>query len=213
MRSYQRPIRLLESARSLDALDRIGEGIFALDADGRIAYVNRTASRLLPQLIGTSADLVGTIIWDASRSFAQTPAGAALLRAATERVPVTHTLRDPVSGRLLELRLFPTAEGLSGLLLEAARPKASDVLDRVSDLYLACDDEWRLTLVNARAAEYLRLLGPERGDPIGRSVWDVIPGLVGLAVPGRGVPRAGGAVRGGVRGRSSRRSSAGSRCG
>src|SRR4029077_1873221 len=110
---------------------------------------------------------------------AQTPAGAALLRAATERVPVTHTLRDPVSGRLLELRLFPTAEGLGGLLLEAARPKASDVLDRVSDLYLACGDEWRVTLGNRRAAEYLRLLGPERGDPIGRSVWDVIPGLVG----------------------------------
>jgi PAS domain S-box-containing protein len=33
--------------------------------------------------------------------------------------------------------------------------------------------------VNARAAEYLRLLGPERGDPVGRSVWEVIPGLVG----------------------------------
>ena len=55
----------------------------------------------------------------------------------------------------------------------------ADVLDRVSDLYLACDDEWRLTLVNARAAEYLRLLGPGRPDPIGRSIWDVIPGLVG----------------------------------
>ena len=49
------------------------------------------------------------------------------------------------------------------------------MLDRVSDLYLACDDEWRLTLVNARAAEYLRLLGPERGGvltPWGRGwVW------------------------------------------
>ena len=38
--------------------------------------------------------------------------------------------------------------------------RATDLLDRVSDLYLACDDEWRLTLVNARAAEYLRQLGP-----------------------------------------------------
>jgi PAS domain S-box-containing protein len=80
---------------------------------------------------------------------------------------------------MLELRLFPAPEGVSGLLLEAPRPKAVDVLNRVSDLYLACDDEWRLTLVNARAAEYLRLLGPERGDPVGRSVWEVIPGLVG----------------------------------
>ena len=170
---------MLDSARSLDALDRIGEGIFALDADGRITYVNHTARHILPSLIGASRDLLGTVIWDVSPSFPSTPAGAALLRAVSERVPVRHTLRDPSTGRLLELRLFPSADGISGLLLESARPKASDVLDRVSDIYLACDDEWRLTLVNARAAEYLRLLGPERGDPIGRVVWDVIPGLVG----------------------------------
>jgi PAS domain S-box-containing protein len=170
---------LLDSARSPDALDRIGEGIFALDADGRIAYVNRAGQRLLSPLIGATGDLVGKVIWDASPSFRQTPAGRALRRAAAERVPLTHTVRDPVTGRPIELRLFPSPEGMSGLLLETAPPKASDVLDRVSDLYLACDDEWRLTLVNARAAEYLRLLGPERGDPIGRSVWEVIPGLVG----------------------------------
>jgi len=170
---------LLDSARSLDALDRIGEGIFALDADGRITYVNHTARHLLPPLIGAPRDLLGTIIWKASPSFPSTPAGMALRRAVTEGVPVRHTLRDPSTGRMLELRLFPSADGMSGLLLESARPKASDVLDRVSDLYLACDDEWRLTLVNARASEYLRLLGPERSDPIGRVVWDVIPGLVG----------------------------------
>jgi PAS domain S-box-containing protein len=170
---------LLDSARSLDALDRIGEGIFALDADGRITYVNHAARRLLSPLIGADHDLVGTVIWKTSPSFPATPAGVALRQALTDRVPARHTLRDPSTGRLLELRLYPSADGMSGLLLESAPSKASDVLDRVSDLYLACDDEWRLTLVNARAAEYLRLLGPERGDPIGRVVWDVIPGLVG----------------------------------
>jgi PAS domain S-box-containing protein len=170
---------LLDSARSPDALDRIGEGIFALDADGRITYVNHAARRLLSPLIGASRDLVGTVIWSVSPSFPSTPAGLALRRAVTERAPGRHTLRDPSTGRLLELRVYPSADGMSGLLLESSPSKAADVLDRVSDLYLACDDDWRLTLVNARAAEYLRLLGPERGDPIGRVVWDVIPGLVG----------------------------------
>jgi PAS domain-containing protein len=170
---------LLESERALDALDRIGEGIFALDAEGRVSYANRAALRLLPPLIGAAGELVGTVVWDASPSFARTPVGLALRRASTESVPVTHSVRDPVSGGMLELRLFPTADGVSGLVLESGRTGAHDVLDRVSDLYLACDDEWRLTLVNARAAEYLRLLGPERGDPLGRSVWEVIPGLVG----------------------------------
>ena len=89
----------------------------------------------------------------------------ALRRAVEEGVPVVHSVRHPGSGGLIELRLFPRSDGVSGLLLEAGRPRAYDVLDRVSDLYLACDDEWRLTLVNARAADYLRLLGPDRGDP------------------------------------------------
>lgn len=170
---------MLQSARSLEDLDRIGEGIFALDAEGRFSYVNRTALRLLPPLIGASGGLVGTVVWDASPSFPETPAGLALRRASSEGVPVIHSVRDPVSGGTLELRLYPSAEGVSGLVLEAGRPRATDVLDRVSDLYLACDDEWRLTLVNARAAEYLRQLGPDRGDPVGRSVWEVIPGLIG----------------------------------
>ena len=170
---------MLDSARSLDALDRIGEGIFALDAEGRISYANRTAQALLPGLTGASGNLIGAVVWDASPSFAQTPTGLALARALREGVPLVHSVRHPGAGGLIELRLFPTDEGVSGLLLRAGRPRASDVLDRVSDLYLACDDEWRLTLVNARAADYLRLLGPERSDPVGRSVWEMIPGLAG----------------------------------
>ena len=79
-------------------------------------------------------------------------------------MPVVHSVRHPGSGGLIELRLLPSSEGVSGLLLR--RPAARLRRPRpVSDLYLACDDEWRLTLVNARAADYLRLLGPDRGDP------------------------------------------------
>jgi PAS domain-containing protein len=170
---------LFESTRSLDSLDRIDEGIFALDADGRISYANRAALRLLPALIGASGEVVGTVVWDASPSFPETPTGLALRRATTDATPAVHHVRDPISGGMLELRLFPSSAGVSGLILAAGHARVSDVLDRVSDLYLACDDDWRLTLVNARAAEYLRLLGHQREAPLGRSVWEVIPGLIG----------------------------------
>jgi PAS domain S-box-containing protein len=170
---------LLDAARSLDALDRIGQGIFVLDGEGRFSYVNSAALALLPRLTGVSGDLLGRSIWDSSPSFSRTPAGAALRRAYTDGLAAVHQIRDPVGGAILELRLYPSPDGLSALLLESAKASTAEVLDRVSDIYLVCDDEWRLTLVNARARDYLRFLGHDRVDPIGQSVWEVIPGLVG----------------------------------
>ena len=161
---------MLESAHSLESLDRIDEGIFALDCRALNSNAKPTARRLLPSLIGATGQLVGTVIWDASPSFPETPTGLALRRATTEGAASVHHIRDPVTGGMLELRLFPSSAGLSGLILSSGQARVTDVLDRVSDLYLACDDEWRLTLVNARASEYLRLLGPVREDPLGRSV-------------------------------------------
>jgi PAS domain S-box-containing protein len=171
---------LLDTNRSLDALDRIDEGIFALDTQGRFSYLNRVAGRLLPSLIGaTDARLAGTVIWNASPSFAHTPMGLALLRAQAEGRSVTQLVRDPGSGIALELRVYPSADGLSVVLHPAAPAPSAEVLDRVSDLYLACDGDWRLTFVNAKTREYLRLLGLGHDEPLGRSVWEVIPGLAG----------------------------------
>jgi PAS domain S-box-containing protein len=171
---------LLDSNRTLDALDRIEEGIFALDQRGRFSYLNRAAGQLLPRLTGaTDADMVGTVIWNASPSFAHTPMGLALLRAQEEGRSVAQVVRDPVSGGDLQLHIYPSIEGLSVVLHPAAPAPSTEVLDRVSDLYLACDGDWRLTFVNARTREYLRLLGLGRDEPLGRSVWEVIPGLAG----------------------------------
>ena len=171
---------LLDIAQSLDALDRLGEGIFTLDAEGRFAYLNRTAQRLLPALTGaTASDLLGTSIWDASPCFSQTPTATALRRALADRAPISHPVRDPVSGRTLELRVYPSAEGMSVLLIEPPSPGEAGLLDALGDLYLACDHEWRLTLINTRAAEYFRFLGRSRDELLGESVWEVIPGLSG----------------------------------
>ncbi len=171
---------MLQSIHPLDALDRIGEGIFTLDPDGRFTYLNRTAQGLLPALIGSAGpDLLGTIIWHASPSFPLTPAAAAIRRAEAEQRPVVHPVRDPASGLLLELRAYPSPDGMSVLLIEPRSHGAHTLLDALGDLYLACDDDWRLTTINARAGEYLRFLGRNRDELLGQSVWEVIPGLSG----------------------------------
>ncbi|MGH7536955.1 MAG: PAS domain-containing protein, partial [Gemmatimonadales bacterium] len=171
---------MLDAPRALDALDRIGEGIFALDPDGRLAYLNRTAQQQLNRLLGRAAvELLGSILWDCSPSFTDTPLGRGLRRAQNEGLPVVQPLRDPVSGAFLELRVWPSPEGVSAVIREAELPRAARVLDGVSDLFLACDHDWHLTLANARVEEYLRLLGQRQADLLGRIVWEAIPGLVG----------------------------------
>ena len=171
---------MLDSARTLDSLDRIGEAIFALDHDGRLTYFNSAAHRLLPGLTGASgSDLIGTVIWDASPSFSETPFGRALRRAQADGIAMVHPVREPVSGAMIELRVYPSPDGMSVLLLAPSSPGTARVLDHMSDLYLACDEDWHLTLLNERAGEYLRFLGRTRDELLGESVWDAIPGLSG----------------------------------
>jgi len=48
----------------------------------------------------------------------------------------------------------------------------SDVLERISDAFIALDDRWRFTYVNEKAALLLRR---QRGDLIGKMIWDEFP--------------------------------------
>ena len=47
---------MLDSTRPVDALDRIGEGLFGLDPEGRFAYINRRAQVLLERVLGLLRD-------------------------------------------------------------------------------------------------------------------------------------------------------------
>ncbi len=170
---------MLDATRSIDALDRIGEGILGLDHEGRFAYLNQKARHLLARLFRLDLpDPVGASLWRDCPGAAASPLGWALQRAAAEQLPVTAVLHDP-GGPPVEVRAYPAAEGLLVLLLENPSPQPSELLDQISDLYVACDAEWRLTLLNARAREYLRLLGREPADLLGQNIWDSVPGLSG----------------------------------
>ena len=56
--------------------------------------------------------------------------------------------------------------------------RLSDILSRVTDGFMAVDQEERLTYVNAMAAQYIA--APlDSHEMIGRSIWELIPGAVG----------------------------------
>jgi PAS domain S-box-containing protein len=62
---------------------------------------------------------------------------------------------------------------------EAARDHAVNVLESITDGFLALDGEWRVTFVNSEAE---RLNDMRREDMLGKSHWDLFPGAVGTPV-------------------------------
>jgi PAS domain S-box-containing protein len=174
---------LLDATQPLDLLDRVGEGIFALDPDWRFAYLNRQAERVLSRLSGTpSTDLLGTVIWDRP-ALADSSLGRALHRAHVEQTPVVHEVPDMGTRGSVEVRAYPSDDGLTVLLRE--NPLAgttAQILDGMDEAFLGCDHEWRITYMNARADAHLSPHGLGRAKLLGQNIWHALPGLAGTRI-------------------------------
>ena len=58
---------------------------------------------------------------------------------------------------------------------QAARERATDILESISDAFYAVDEEWRFTYVNGKAEE---LWGRSREGLLGKNVWEEFPEAV-----------------------------------
>jgi two-component system cell cycle sensor histidine kinase/response regulator CckA len=174
---------LLHTAPPLDLLDRVGEGIFALDAEWRFSYMNRHAELVLARLTGSpSAQLIGTVIWDRP-ALADSSLGRALHRAQAEQNPVMHEVLDSGSRGTIEVRAYPSEDGLTVLLRESAlQGHTAQILDGMGEAFLGCDHEWHITHINERADRYLSALGFRRAELLGLNVWSAFPDLAGTRI-------------------------------
>src|SRR3712207_6623115 len=55
---------------------------------------------------------------------------------------------------------------------QAARERATDILESISDAFFAVDHEWRFAYVNRKAEE---LWGRSRGELLGKNIWERFP--------------------------------------
>jgi PAS domain S-box-containing protein len=55
---------------------------------------------------------------------------------------------------------------------QAARERATDILESISDAFYAVDKEWRFTYINGKAEE---LWGRSREELLGKNVWEEFP--------------------------------------
>lgn len=63
--------------------------------------------------------------------------------------------------------------------LGAAEREFAQVFESISDAFYVLDRDWRFVLVNSRAVQ---LMARERGDLLGRSVWEAFPDVLGTVV-------------------------------
>ena len=61
----------------------------------------------------------------------------------------------------------------------AGRRRMDELLERLTDAFVELDDEWRITYLNHRAAEYTRQSVGARGPRVGRGLWEIFPGAAG----------------------------------
>src|SRR5207302_5393140 len=86
------------------------EACFALDTEWRFTFVNDRGGTLLRH---DRNEMLGRSIWEVFHKLVGTPMEAHYRRAMTERVPVAFEAFSPIAQRWLDIRLFPTTEGLA----------------------------------------------------------------------------------------------------
>ncbi|MEU3570541.1 SpoIIE family protein phosphatase [Kitasatospora sp. NPDC036755] len=112
-------VRALTAATA--AVERLHEGVFSLDPDGRIGYANRAAE---PLLGARREDLLGRHPWDAlpwlADPFYENRYRAALL----SQRPTTFLAARPPDG-WLAFSLYPDAHGVTGRVVAAEAPEGA----------------------------------------------------------------------------------------
>ncbi|MDB6117956.1 MAG: sensory box protein [Verrucomicrobiaceae bacterium] len=125
---------LKASEEQLHAADRrlaeivqgMTEACFALDKDWRFTFVNDQGVTLLQR---KRDQMVDRTLWETFSHLAGSPIEAHYRRAMAERVPVSFEAFSIAIGRWLDIRLFPTADGLAAFLLDIdARKQAENTL-------------------------------------------------------------------------------------
>ncbi len=129
---------LREKERQLHAADRrlaeivhgMAEACFALDKDWRFTFVNDRCESLLHH---SRQQMLGYGIWEVFDKLLGTPMEKNYRHAMAERVPVSFEAFSPIAQRWLDIRLFPSGDGLAAFLMDIQDRKLAELALRGSE--------------------------------------------------------------------------------
>ena len=167
------PSKAEPSRGSLDVpeLDQISDPLFALDVDGRFTYLNSAMELTLGR---PRAGVLGREIWSCWPEAAGTPLHEAL-STATRAGPSTFIAHFPPRSTFYEVRVYPSAAGLSVLMCDAgsqagnAQAGSGGHLEAERDLAVEQHGTWRLDVSSKQllwSDENFRIFGIPKGTPL-----------------------------------------------
>ncbi len=155
--------------RMENMLESLADGFCTVDRDWRITYINARALMMLAPLGKTRGGLIGADLWDEFPELAGSELAQDYRRAMELRVPTSREVFYPSIRCWLEVRVYPSPDGLTLYFHDISRRKADQqaVIESNTRLQLALaagrlgDWRWdaatdRVTL-GERAAEILEL--------------------------------------------------------
>jgi len=106
--------------RMIAIVEAIADGFCVLDTEWRYSYVNQAAAKMF----GKELDqLLGRNLWEVWPDLADSPFGEAYRRAVRENVPVEVEAFRPAMNAWLDVRCYPSPEGLTVFLRDTTQRK------------------------------------------------------------------------------------------
>jgi PAS domain S-box-containing protein len=190
-------------------LASIGDAVLTTDTEGRVTFLNPVAAALTgwtaDAAIGQNINDVFRIFNEQTDAPMANPLDRVLREGAVTglanhtmletktgvRIPIDDSgapIKDQdgrITGAVLIFRDITERRGIERQRKEAqeqlarSQKELHNIVESISDGFVAFDREWRYTYVNAEAA---RLAGMSREDMLGRSLWELFPDVVGTTL-------------------------------
>ena len=166
-------------------IEQISDGFFTLDANWRFTYINENAAELFNQ---NNKSVIGKNIWECFPETSGSEIRHAFEQAMNTQKEVFYEGYSTYFQRWTEISIYPAKDGLviyfrditekrlAEMEVQRSRERYKTLVDRISDAFIAVDNEFRYTFLNKQAEE---LIHKNAEDLIGKTVWEVFPNAVG----------------------------------
>ncbi len=160
--------------RLAEVVHGMTEACFVLDAGWNFVFANDRSETLLQH---RREQMIGRPIWDVFHKLMGSPMEASYRKVMAERLPLAFEAFSPIADRWLDIRLFPTGDGLAAFLLDVHERKLAE--EKVRQLNTQLEE--RVIERTAQLAALNTELSHSRAEL--QSLFESLPGLYLVLTP------------------------------